>query len=74
MREEGLVERGSITFFFEILLGCRRLCSKQPQRRISHMATRITGVMAGNTTADHDFLALDDFNIVPILLWRETTQ
>jgi hypothetical protein len=32
------------------------------------MATRITGVMAGNTTADHDFLALDDFNIVPILL------
>ena len=41
---------------------------------ISRMATRITGVMTGNTTTDHDFLAFDDFRIVSVLLWRETTK
>jgi hypothetical protein len=38
------------------------------------MATRITGVMTGNTTAYGDLLAFDNFRIAPALLWRKTTQ
>ena len=38
------------------------------------MATRITGVMTGNTTTDHNFLAFDDLRIVCALLCREMSK
>ena len=74
MDEVGLIERGSITFFSEVVLGRQSRRGKHYQGSVCGVSTCVPEIVATNTTACGDLLAFDDFRVAPALLWRKTTQ